>query len=218
MHEIYNLLYVLLEIWPWILLAVLGTLFFTGPLKGFFSSPLPPETASVHEEPVQERDFGNRDRERKVVLNFNLAGLPEDAELLGRLFADRDAVLDLLLDAPAKTQIQSKGMEPLVVATVKAAVHRAEDLLDYERRVHDPLLDVPEGALEEARRDIHAAYVALADTRTRVRRHLAADVSEAVNVLDYAPLRALVAKLEDQTEVAHRVESRMAELDDLDVH
>jgi len=208
----WNFFYTVMEVWPWLFVGFVGVALFVWSRRKA-SARRPVVAPRPLPAPIR-KGLSESEREMRVVLSFKNAGFPEDATLLCKMFADRDAILDFLAHG-TEHHADTRDIDQLVRATTRSTVRLAEHILDFERRAADPLLGLSEAGvedLEHSRGDLHAAYVALVNTRSRLRRCEVLH-PDAFNPHDYAPLRKLVAALEDESEIAKRVETRMTELD-----
>ncbi|MCP5538836.1 MAG: hypothetical protein H7A53_01675 [Akkermansiaceae bacterium] len=151
-------------------------------------------------------------REGEAVAALERDGLDGDAALLRKIFAERDAVI---ARAPLENPGEATSTLELVGAMAEASRARAEDLHDLERRLRDPLLDSPPDAEAEVaaiRSELRAAFRAMADTHTRLRR------GESLVVVDFlaetessAPseLATLTRRIEGERDLSDRVAERL---------
>lgn len=172
---------------------------------------------AMHKKNRQSAELADRQntelREQFILADLCKAGRTDDAALLEKMFADRDAVLKQCRgredDADAAHTVE------LASAIISESCLQAEELQDLHRRAQDPLLDGPDGAeakIEEIRAELQRAYQAVANARSRLRR--GESLSEIDFLADSASvaagnLAALTGRLEEETAIAKRVEQRM---------
>ena len=100
---------------------------------------------SIYEEAHREgeQDSGSEDSQDAVVAGLRAAGHGGDADVLEKLFSDRDAILRRCRNREAADDMDAEHTLELVEAIVASACSEAEELQDLLRRVDDPLLEAP---------------------------------------------------------------------------
>ena len=155
--------------------------------------------------------------EQSALNTLREAGHNSDAELLEKIFQDRDAIVDRARDRGDfdSEDVDTEHTLELVSAIVARACAQSEELHDLVRRLEDPLLKSPAGAdqkIAELRADLTLAYQAVANARSRFRRgeKLAEiDFLADTSSLSSLNLAALAGKLQEETELSRRVEERL---------
>jgi len=153
------------------------------------------------------------EQETRAVSALREDGLEEQAEMLEKIRRDRDAILEYCETSNSKGAADHTLL--LVSAIVEKYCIRADELCDIERRVADPLLRVPQestakGALIRA--EMEETYRVVADARTLLRQSNFRTEASSLISPDDVPnlgLDRLVSKLEEETAISRRVESRL---------
>ncbi len=151
--------------------------------------------------------------ENLIVTELRDSALEDEAVLLEKMMADRDAISKRCVrqadDADAKHTLA------LVEAIISESARQAEELQDLVRRVEDPLLKSPKGAavkIDEVRGNLTKAYQAVADTRSRIRR------GERLDKVDFLAdeqtiigmnLEVLTQRLSNETAISNRIDERL---------
>ncbi len=152
-------------------------------------------------------------REAAVIESLRRSGREDDAGLLARLFEDRDALAKRAGTSPASGEMAP--LLELVSSIATEACRQAEELDDLARRMTDPLLTAPENAgvrVESIRRELRAAYRAVADVRSvagRCRSLEAIDFLGVSDSLEKPTLGSLTRRLEEESSISGRVARRL---------
>lgn len=160
-----------------------------------------------------EKDGTSNSNEQAVLESLRRAGQSDDADLLEKMFGDRDAILKR-----SKGQTENADAAhtlELASAIVTESCLQAEELQDLVRRLEDPLLTSPDQAertIGEIRTGLQRAYQAVADARSRLRRgekSKKVDFLEDSESLSSLNLSSLTNQLEEETAVSKRIEERL---------
>ncbi len=172
--------------------------------------------ASHHQSKLKAAEESRRiskGREDAALDELRASKLNGDADLLGKILSDRDAI-EKICEGKEKEADAVHTLQ-LISTIVEKSCFQSEEIHDLARRMADPILETPEGAeekLEELRADLKRTYQAIADARSRLRRgerlsevDFLADEKSIANL----SLSSLAAQLEEETSVSRRIEDRV---------
>ncbi|MCG8601756.1 MAG: hypothetical protein MI807_16570 [Verrucomicrobiales bacterium] len=171
--------------------------------------------SASHHKAVEEKTSGSsRPSEIALLDELSRAGLSDDAELLGKMLNERNAIIRRSDKGPENPDWAHT--RKLVEEIVEQSVARVEELQDVARRIADPLLSVPEGGEKEAQKirdQWLTAYRAIVDAGSRLRKGNSLNevdfLSEAGRAEGERSLAELTVQLQEETHIAERVHDRI---------
>lgn len=162
----------------------------------------------------KKQSLGNAAGEQAILESLRGSDQDHDADLLEKIFGDRDAIRKHSLAHPDNKD--AVHTLELVASIVEQCCSQSEELQDLVRRSSDPLLDAPVGAeqtVDEIRSDLKKAYQAIADARSRLRRGERLEEADFLNdqqARSVRPLSTLTSQLEEETAISRRIEERVS--------
>ncbi len=151
------------------------------------------------------------DRESLVIESLKRKDREGEARLLEQMLEDREAI---------RVRCERHGNEPdfrhtldLVSAITEESCRQGEELLDLIRRIDDPILKSPsdgEARVEVIQKEFEAAYQAVADARSRLRRgESLKEVDFLQSDLNQGGLAVLTAQLNEETAISRKIDERL---------